>query len=164
MKVTQVPRLLFLILSITLSGAAAAQSISKTIIGSTGGALSADNLRLSFTVGEPVVGIMTGSGNQLGNGFFSSLDLSVLAIPEKEAELLLEIYPNPASDFFTCRQKDSHPMLIRAHDTEGKPVLDARITSGDKTAVKHWKQGLYILEITDLTTNRLHRYKIMICK
>lgn len=162
MKVVQVLKVLVLVLCIAPFTPAAAQSISKSVIGSSGTMLSTDNLRLSFTVGEPVVGIMTGTSNQLGNGFLSSLDLSVLSIPEKEAESLMEIYPNPASDFFICRQKDSHPMLIRARDTEGKLVLDERIDSSDRNAVKYWKQGLYILELTDLTTHKLSSYKIMI--
>lgn len=141
---------------------AAAQSISKSVIGSSGTMMSTDNLRLSFTVGEPVVGTMTGMGNQLGNGFLASLDLSVLSIPEKQAESLMEVYPNPATDYFICRHKDSHPMLIRALNTDGKLVLDAKIESGVKNDVKQWNQGLYILEITDLTSHRQSTFKIMI--
>lgn len=162
MKAIQVLKVLVLALWIIPFTPAAAQSISKSVIGSSGAMMSVDNLRLSFTVGEPVVGTMTGMGNQLGNGFLASLDLSVLSIPEKEVESLMEVYPNPATDYFICRQKDSHPMLIRARNTDGKLVLDARIDSGVKTEVKQWNQGLYILEITDLTSHRQSTFKIMI--
>lgn len=138
MKVTQVSWLLFLIPAITLSGAVFSQSISKSVIGNTGSTLSTDNYKLTFTVGEPVTGIMTGTGNQLGNGFLSSLDLSVLAIPEYQDIPLFDLYPNPAASVFTCRQKDGHPVHLRAYNTV---VIGNRVWMTQNLKVTHYSTG-----------------------
>jgi hypothetical protein len=54
---------------LTFSSLSFSQSISKQVIGTSGKTLTNSNLKLSYTVGEPVVGLMTAGGNQLGNGY-----------------------------------------------------------------------------------------------
>ncbi len=162
MNIKRFLRLLFLIPAIFSACFASSQSISKSVIGNTGSTLSADNYKLTFTVGEPVAGIMTGKGNQLGNGFLSSLDLSVLAIPEYHDIPFFDLYPNPATSVFTCRQKDGHPIHLRAYDTDGKLVLDTSVATDDYTKVSLWKQGLYLLLITDQATQQQGHFKLLI--
>jgi hypothetical protein len=56
----------FIILLVTKIGYS--QTISKQVIGAAGKTESSANSKLSWTVGEPIVGLMTAGGNQLSNG------------------------------------------------------------------------------------------------
>lgn len=155
------PRVLLFALSLLITQALASQSITKSVIGTSGLTQSNDHFRLSWTIGEPVVGTMTHEDRQLGNGFFQSLDYSLLVISETELSMDIIVYPNPSSQFFTCRQKDRHRMHLLMTDLDGKLMLDKVIQSGDRTEVLHWKQGTYLLEVTDLVTGQMNLFKIV---
>lgn len=55
------------------------QSISKSVIGMAGGTLTNEGISISWTAGEPIVGLMTGKAGQLGNGYYPSMDVEVLS-------------------------------------------------------------------------------------
>ena len=69
-----------------------AQSISKQIIGVAGRNQSTSSAKISWTVGEPVVGLMIGGGNQLSNGYHQALDLQALAIEDNTMEAQIKVY------------------------------------------------------------------------
>jgi hypothetical protein len=52
------------------------QTITKQVIGSNGTTQTSDNITYSYTIGEPVVGLMYNENNQLSNGFHSGLNLN----------------------------------------------------------------------------------------
>ena len=56
------------------------QTISKQVIGPSGATIDNGAHKLSYTTGEVVVGAMTAEDGsiQLGNGYYPSLDLSIL--------------------------------------------------------------------------------------
>ena len=56
------------------------QTISKQVIGPGGATIDNGTNKLSYTTGEVVVGAMTAEDGsiQLGNGYYPSLDLSIL--------------------------------------------------------------------------------------
>lgn len=58
------PRVLLFALSLLISQALASQSITKSVIGTSGLTQSNDHFRLSWSVGEPVVGTMTNENRQ----------------------------------------------------------------------------------------------------
>jgi len=59
------PRVLLFALSLLITQALASQSITKSVIGTSGLTQSNDHFRLSWSVGEPVVGTMTNENRQL---------------------------------------------------------------------------------------------------
>lgn len=139
------------------------QTISKSVIGTCGAiSQSGDNAKMSWTVGETVVGTMTGGQHQLGNGFIASLDYSVLITPEELAANTIEIYPNPASEFFTCKNSNQHSVLMCVKDITGKTIKKIRVSSGDKIYTESWEQGLYLLTATDEITGLSNSYKVII--
>jgi hypothetical protein len=91
MKTTQITLLLLLIFQV-----AVAQTISKQVIGAAGKTQSNANLKVSYTVGEPVVGLMTAGGNQLGNGY-PDMDLQALSVEDNVLDVQLKVYPNPTT-------------------------------------------------------------------
>jgi hypothetical protein len=54
------------------------QTISKQVIGSAGKTQSNSNLKVSWTTGEPVVGLMSAGGHQLGNGYYGYANFTLI--------------------------------------------------------------------------------------
>jgi hypothetical protein len=71
-------RYLFHIILITSIGYS--QSISKQVIGSAGKTQSNPNLKVSWTVGEPIVGLMTAGGHQLSNGYYPAMNNNTMLL------------------------------------------------------------------------------------
>ena len=63
----------------------------------------ANNTSISYTVGEVVVGPMLSDDAlvQLGNGYYPSLDLSVLSIESEGINMQIKVFPNPAPTYYT---------------------------------------------------------------
>lgn len=140
-----------------------AQTISRSVTGSAGNTLTMNNQRLTWTVGEPVTGTMTAGGHQLGNGFYESLNLSVLLIePEKESMTLVQVFPNPAKENITIRHTRQHAMSISIISQDNKILEQSDIKSGDLINLKDWKAGLYFLKVTDSVSDQETIFKIVI--
>ncbi|MBP6754859.1 MAG: T9SS type A sorting domain-containing protein [Bacteroidia bacterium] len=54
------------------------QSISKSVIGMAGKTLTNGDISISWTAGEPIIGLMTSKLGQLGNGYYPSMDVEAL--------------------------------------------------------------------------------------
>lgn len=138
------------------------QQVTKSIIGSAGQTQISESTRVTWALGEPVVGTMTGGGKQIGNGFLPSLDFSVLFVPEQGNMTSIEMYPNPATDFITCKTNSNSQLLIIVTGLDGKHVMNTTINSGDKIKVTSWKRGTYLMSITDLQTKLVTNYKVLV--
>jgi hypothetical protein len=57
---------------------------------------------LSWTAGEPVVGLMTSDNAQLGMYIIPSLNVQALSKEDFTIDVAIKIYPNPTSNF--CMQ------------------------------------------------------------
>lgn len=68
-----------LLISILFPFSLISQTISKSVIGMAGRTLSNEGISISWTAGEPIVGLMTGKAGQLGNGYYPSMDVEVLS-------------------------------------------------------------------------------------
>src|SRR5213075_2208472 len=100
------------ILLIALGQTVFGQSISKQVVGAAGSTQSNGNVRLSWTAGEPVVGLMSSGGTQLGNGYIPSLDVTALSTEEFTMDMAIKIYPNPTSQYLFAEQQDNHQMEV----------------------------------------------------
>jgi hypothetical protein len=83
----------YLVIVLLVATMGYSQSISKQVVGNSGKTLTNSNLKLSYTVGEPVVGLMTAGGNQLGNGYYPALDLQALSVEDNVLDVKLRVYP-----------------------------------------------------------------------
>jgi hypothetical protein len=68
-----------LLISILVPISIFSQSISKSVIGMAGRTLTNEGISISWTAGEPIVGLMTGKAGQLGNGYYPSMDVEILS-------------------------------------------------------------------------------------
>ena len=72
-------KLYFTLLIFTISPFIFSQSISKSVIGMAGKTFTNGDVSISWTAGEPIVGLMTGKAGQIGNGYYPSMDVEVLS-------------------------------------------------------------------------------------
>ena len=156
MKTTQITLLLLLIFQV-----AVAQTISKQVIGAAGKTQSNGNSKLSYTVGEPVVGLMTAGGNQLGNGYYPAMDLQALSVEDNVLDVQLKVYPNPTSQSLYVSHPELNSFGITIVDLNGKQLYSGTINKEEPLDVSNYTQGMYLVTIENTTTNKKNTYKII---
>ena len=150
-----------LILLLLITCIASAQSISKQVIGAAGKTLSNSNLKISYTVGEPVVGLMTAGGNQLGNGYYPALNLQALSVEDNLLDLQLKVYPNPTSQSFYVSHPELNSFGITIVDLNGKHLYSGTINKEEPLDLSSFTQGMYLVTIENTTTHKKNTYKII---
>ena len=148
-----------LITLLLITGIASAQSISKQVIGAAGKNQSNGNSKLSWTVGEPVVGIMTAGGNQLGNGYYPALNLQALSVEDNVLDVQLKVYPNPTSQSLYVSHPDMNSVGITIVDLKGKKVYAGTINKEEPLDVSGYTQGMYLVTVENTVTNKKNTYK-----
>ncbi len=156
MKTTQITLLLLLIFQL-----AVAQTISKQVIGAAGKTQSNANLKVSYTVGEPVVGLMTAGGNQLGNGYYPAMDLQALSVEDNVLDVQLRVYPNPTSQSLYVSHPDINSFRITIVDLNGKLLYDGAINKDEPLDVSNYTQGMYLVTVENKEANKKNTYKII---
>jgi hypothetical protein len=150
-----------LMLTLTCSSLLFSQSISKQVIGSAGKIQTNGNSKLSWTMGEPVVGTMTAGGNQLGNGYYPALDLQTLSVEDNMIDLQLQVYPNPTSQFLYVSHPDITTFQIKISDLTGKHLYTGTINKDEPLDVAGFNQGIYLITIENPATTKKNAYKII---
>ena len=150
---------LLIFLLITASGYS--QSISKQVIGAAGKTQANGNSKLSWTVGEPVVSLMTAGGNQLGNGYYPALNLQALSVEDNVLDVQLRVYPNPTSQSLYVSHPDMNSFGITIGDLNGKQLYSGTINKEEPLDVSGYTQGIYMVTIENTTTNKKNTYKII---
>jgi len=148
--------LIFLVTTIGYS-----QTISKQVIGTAGKTQSNSNLKVSWTAGEPVVGLMTAGGNQLGNGYYPALDLQALSVEDNVLDVQLRVYPNPTSQSLYVSHPDINSFGITIVDLNGKQLYSGTINKEEPLDISNYTQGMYVVTIENATTNKKNTYKII---
>ena len=137
------------------------QTISKQVIGIAGKTQSNGNLKVSWTAGEPVVGLMTAGGNQLGNGYYPALNLQTLSIEDNVLDVQLKVYPNPTSKSLYVTHPNMNSFGITIVDLNGKQLYSGTINKDEPLDVSKYTQGMYLVTIENTTTNKKNTYKII---
>ncbi len=137
------------------------QSISKQVIGTSGKTLTNSNLKLSYTVGEPVVGLMTAGGNQLGNGYYPAMDLQALSIDDVTLNVEIKLYPNPTSQYLYISHPEYNSFSIQVVDMNGKQIHTGTIEKDVALDVSSYTQGMYLITIENKESNKKNTYKII---
>ena len=150
-----------LLLLLLISNICQAQSISKQVIGAAGKTQSNGNSKLSWTVGEPIVGLMTAGGNQLGNGYYPALNLQALSVEDNALDVQLRVYPNPTSQSLYVSHPEINSFGITIVDLNGKQLYSGTINKEEPLDVSGYMQGMYIITIENTSTNKKNSYKII---
>jgi hypothetical protein len=151
--------ILFFVLSVPFFGGA--QSISKQVIGTAGKTQTNSNLKVSWTTGEPVVGLMTAGGNQLGNGYYPAMDIQALSIDDVTLNVEIMLYPNPVSQSLYVSHPELNSFGIQIVDLNGKQVYSGTISKDQPLDVSNYSQGMYLITIENKEANKKNTYKII---
>jgi hypothetical protein len=137
------------------------QTISKQVIGTSGKSHSNASYKLSWTTGEPLVGLMTAGGNQLGNGYYDSLNLHALSIEDTTMDLQLKIYPNPTSQLLYFSHPELNSFSIQITDLNGRQIYLGSISKEIPLDISNYTQGMYLVCIENKEVNKKNTYKII---
>jgi hypothetical protein len=151
----------YLVIVLLVATMGYSQSISKQVIGAAGKTQSNGNSKLSYTVGEPVVGLMTAGGNQLGNGYYPAMDLQALSVEDNVLDVQLKVYPNPTSQSLYVSHPELNSFGITIVDLNGKQLYSGTINKEEPLDVSNYTQGMYLVTIENTTTNKKNTYKII---
>ena len=150
-----------LMLFLLLTTMGYSQTISKQVIGTAGKTQSNSNLKVSWTAGEPVVGLMTAGGNQLGNGYYPALDLQALSVEDNVLDVQLKVYPNPTSHSLYVSHPELNSFGISIVDLNGKQLYSGTINKNQPLDVSNYTKGMYMVTIENKTNNKKNTYKII---
>lgn len=152
-------KITYAIILILLAAAAGAQSLSPTVIASTGGFSSNSNGSLSYTVGEMTMVQTFSAGNYiLTQGFQQPTDSLVLGLLDFAGGEYgtLVVYPNPAVDQFSYGYElpAKGKVTFRIYDAIGQLIAEtySGTYNGGKEIlqanVSGWAAGVYFLQMT----------------
>jgi len=132
------------------------QTLSPTVISSSGGYFTSASASLSFTVAEmTMVQTFTSTGNILTQGFQQPEDFTVSISETPTVSGDVSIYPNPTNGAFTLSYvcNDNSETTIKLYNLVGQLVLSkpvAQVTGLNtvKFDIANFNQGIYMLELT----------------
>lgn len=152
-----------IITTILLLGTAIyAQTSSTMVISSSGDLQTSSANTITWTLGEPVVGLMGNQDIQISNGYHQHLDLQLLSIDNPDVLASILVYPNPAIDYIIVSNKSNQRALLRIYDAAGRNLLEQEINQ-TKTTVdfEDFPTGIYILHFTSLFSLKSNSYKLI---
>lgn len=114
-------------LTLALPLAAAAQSLSPTVVASAGNHASAGNVQLCYTVGEVAVTTVSGGSSIITQGFHQPIEVTS-GIAEGEIPGNIKVFPNPAShEVFVETELQSEQLTAAITDLQGRIVRELSI-------------------------------------
>lgn len=154
---------LYLAISLFLFGVSStnAQSIEKNKIGFAGGNLTTDNLGITLSLGETLVGFSEAEDASiyLSNGFLLSLAIETLQVNDFVSENW-GVYPNPFSNSFQLVAPSSH-YTVKIYNLQGRLVFEETQNPLHRFTANQLKNGVYLLQIEDQINNKKVQQKII---
>jgi hypothetical protein len=151
----------YLIVILLVTSIGYSQTISKQVIGTAGKTQSNSNFKVSWTAGEPVVGLMSAGGHQLGNGYYPAMNLQALSIDDATLNVQIKVYPNPTSQSLYVSHPELNSFQIQITDLNGKQVYIGTIEKEIPLDVSNYTQGMYLITIENKESNKKNTYKII---
>lgn len=153
-------RILFLATLLSSSLFVQAQSINRQLLGSQGTVLEQESIVLSFSVGEPIAGLLSMGEIQVSGGYHQALDLNALSIEDFDLSIGT-FYPNPTTSFIHINTPSNDFIKVRIIDLSGQVVFQKELIKADRLDVKSLVQGSYILHLYNPKTNKENTYKLI---
>ena len=140
-----------------------AQSISKDIYASAGESLGGTSATINFTVGEPVVGLVS-SSESIDQGFWSSSGILVIPLTVNQSPIEIVVYPNPVIEELTISAGHTKVLGIQLFAVNAQRVLVQRVDATQldhKIDMSYLTRGVYILQLFLEGHDELREYKII---
>lgn len=139
--------LTYLLLFITVC--LSAQTMAKNTVSNAGAELANFEATISFTIGEPIVGMIANNGS-IDQGFWAG-SLFVEPITTEEELAGIVVYPNPMINELNIQTNNNPVFGITMFAVNGKMALKQKVKSTQlehKIDVSHLARGMYVLRLT----------------
>lgn len=164
MKNSNLKNILILSLCVFVTSYSKAQSLSSSVIGSTGEQFSSSSGSLEWTLGE----IMTETYQQ-GKGFFTQgfhqpATIKVTSVEEVE-EQNLWVYPNPTREALNIKISERGDYLLEFFNLQGQKLINRNFTVESETYIQRvdlqeYAVAVYLLRISNTITGKNTYHKI----
>jgi len=144
---------------VQITGQLTAEQYILSTSGSQGAFLN--NHSMSWTMGEMLIETGTQSDHKFTQGFHQPI-LKLTTIQDLQVDLLLEIYPNPATEQLNIQLENFEPgYSFQLYDALGKLLLTEPLLSSNKVIpFNSYSTGLYFLVFTKGDNEKLKTFKI----
>ncbi|TMM58743.1 T9SS type A sorting domain-containing protein [Maribacter algarum] len=139
-----------------------AQSTNKTVIASAGGNMSAPEVVIGYTIGEPMVGFIA-SESSIDQGFWAGSLMVEPITAQKELEGV-KIFPNPVVDELNIFTNNNPIYAITLFAVDGKRTLKKKVDASQiehKIDLSHLSKGMYVLRLFVEGTEEAKLFKII---
>ena len=130
----------------------------------SGGEATGSGGTSSYSVGQLVYTINSGSGGTVTQGVQQSIELFTLSNPELSTVNLSAVtYPNPTSDYIVLKISDSaiDNLSYKLIDINGKIIVNGTISDTDtQIAMQSLATGTYVLKVNQ-NNQELKTFKII---
>jgi hypothetical protein len=150
MKITRrkfFPSLPLLLTFLTLFAASVttAQSITPSVINSTGGTAIVGNLIVDWNVGESMITTQA-NGIIVTNGQLQPVD-EIISVEELNTSWNISVYPNPTRDEFVISAPNAGVFEASLFDLAGKFISKQILMSTNRIDVRSLANGSYYLQV-----------------
>ncbi|MBI3133058.1 MAG: T9SS type A sorting domain-containing protein [Bacteroidetes bacterium] len=153
---------LFGVLICSVSVTAFNQSLTPTVVASSGDFFSGSAASLSWTLGEVVTDTYIGTNNQLTQGF-QQPEIRFLTVEDLAVEITMNLYPNPTTSEVSLEIKNNTETLsILIHDVTGKLMYNGlyQPETIQKIDLSTYANGIYLMQINNSKNEKLKTVKI----
>lgn len=125
-----------------------AQTSDKRVMASAGNILANSEVSISYTIGEPIIG-MVHNGSSVDQGFWAG---SLLVEPITEVTDLngIKVYPNPVVDELNIYTDGNEVYGITLFGVDGKRALKQKVDASlleHKINLSYLAKGVYVLRL-----------------
>jgi hypothetical protein len=171
MKKEILPFILLLLLVGAIAQNTKAQTNYSHVIGSAGKQISGTTMSMTFTVGEPVINIISGTNAELNQGFQQDYPSTILTAIEQSqalnANANIKLMPNPSTDvtrlmFETATSIQDY--VLTMYDINGKMVQSGFIPSGQsyyEINLMNLNNGMYFIHLNGTTNHSINTFKLI---
>ncbi len=162
MKYTMMKLLLTYILVFTVSFLGA-QSLDKVVLGSAGEPIENTEVKVNFTIGEPIVGLVT-NYETIDQGFWASSGILVIPLTVSEQTIDIVVYPNPVVEELTIYAGENKVLGMQLFAVNAKRVLVQKVDAPQlehKIDMSYLTRGVYILQLFLEGNKELQEFKII---
>lgn len=154
MKLLSLTSALFL-----LSLCAFTQSITPSVINSTGGSGVAGAYTIEWNVGESMMSTQT-NGFIVTNGQLQPVD-GIISVQELTTSWNVEVYPNPTRDEFLITAPQAGIFEATLFDLAGKLISKQLLMTNNRMDVRSLAAGSYYLQVRNTTTQEFKTIKLI---
>ncbi len=150
----------FQFVSVSLSSIA--QSLTPTVVSSTGDYYVGSAATLSWTLGEVVTDTYNGTSNQLTQGFHQP-DLRFSIIEDLATEMTLNLFPNPTNGLVSFEIKNNFDALnIAILDPAGRIIYTSSYAAQSVLQIdlSTFANGIYYMQVTTESNQKIKTLKI----